>query len=88
VITLATTYVPAAAAKTGASQLPNGDEYYAWSLQRYNTTRMTAREIHDLGLREVARIDAAMRDVMREAGFNGIASRIPVLPANGQAVPV
>ena len=68
---LATTYVPAAAAKTGASQLPNGDEYYAWSLQRYNTTRMTAREIHDLGLREVARIDAAMRDVMREAGFNG-----------------
>ncbi len=68
---LAATYVPAAAAKTGASQLPNGDEYYAWSLQHYNTTRMTAREIHDLGLREVARIDAAMRDVMREAGFNG-----------------
>jgi len=68
---LATTYVPAAAAKTGASQLPNGGEYYAWSLQHYNTTRMTAREIHDLGLREVARIDAAMRDVMKEAGFSG-----------------
>lgn len=68
---LAATYVPAAAAKTGASQLPNGDDYYAWSLLHYNTTRMTAREIHDLGLREVARIDAAMRDVMREAGFNG-----------------
>ena len=68
---LATTYVPAAAAKTGASQLPNGGEYYAWSLQHYNTTRMTAREIHDLGLRDVARIDAAMRDVMKEAGFSG-----------------
>lgn len=68
---LATTYLPAAASKTGASQLPNGDAYYAWSLQRYNTTRMTAREIHELGLREVARIDAAMRDVMKEADFTG-----------------
>ncbi len=68
---LAATYVPSAAEKTGASNLPNGEAYYAWSLQRYNTTRMTAREIHELGLREVARIDAAMLAVMKEAGFAG-----------------
>jgi uncharacterized protein (DUF885 family) len=68
---LANTYVPAAAATTGASNLPNGEAYYAWSLQRYNTTRMTAAEIHELGLREVARIDAAMQAVMKEAGFTG-----------------
>ncbi len=68
---LASVYVPAAAVQTGASRLPHGDAYYAWSLQRYNTTRMTAREIHELGLREVERIDAAMREVMKEAGFKG-----------------
>jgi uncharacterized protein (DUF885 family) len=68
---LATTYVPAAPEQTGASHLPHGEAIYAWSLQRYNTTRMTAKEIHDLGLREVARIDAAMLAVMQEAGFKG-----------------
>ncbi len=68
---LAETYLPSSAVKTGASSLPNGEAYYALSLQRYNTTRMTAREIHDLGLREVARIDNAMREVMKEAGFEG-----------------
>lgn len=68
---LASTYVPGASAQTGASHLPHGEAIYAWSLQRYNTTRMTAKEIHELGLREVARIDAAMLDVMHEAGFKG-----------------
>jgi uncharacterized protein (DUF885 family) len=68
---LATTYVPAGTATLGATQLPNGAAYYAWSLQRYNTTRMSAREIHELGLREVARIDGEMNAAMKEAGFSG-----------------
>jgi len=68
---LATTYVPAATTTLGATQLPHGADYYAWSLQRYNTTRMTAQEIHDLGLREVARIDGELNAVMKEAGFTG-----------------
>lgn len=68
---LASTWVPAATATLGATQLPHGAEYYEWSLQRYNTTRMTPKEIHELGLREVARIDGEMRAVMQEAGFTG-----------------
>ena len=68
---LAGTWVPAGTATLGATQLPHGAEYYSWSLQRYNTTRMSAQEIHELGLREVARIDAELRGVMREAGFTG-----------------
>lgn len=68
---LSTTYVPAGTATLGATQLPHGADYYAWSLQRYNTTRMSAREIHELGLREVARIDGEMNAAMREAGFIG-----------------
>ena len=68
---LANTWVPAGTTTLGATQLPHGADYYAWSLQRYNTTRMSAQEIHELGLREVARIDAAMQAVMKEAGFAG-----------------
>jgi uncharacterized protein (DUF885 family) len=68
---LANTWIPGGTETLGAVHLPHGEDYYAWSLQRYTTTRMTAREIHDLGLREVSRLDADMRAVMREAGFTG-----------------
>lgn len=68
---LANSYVPAATPTLGATQLPHGADYYAWSLQRYNTTRMTAQQIHDLGLREVARIDGELNAVMKEAGYTG-----------------
>jgi uncharacterized protein (DUF885 family) len=68
---LAGTWVPAATETLGATQLPHGSEYYTLSLQRYNTTRMTVQEIHDLGLREVARLDGELRAVMKEAGFAG-----------------
>jgi uncharacterized protein (DUF885 family) len=68
---LATTYVPGGTATLGAIQLPHGADYYAWSLQRYNTTRMSAREINELGLREVARIDGEMNTAMKDAGFSG-----------------
>lgn len=68
---LATVYVPAGTSTLGATSLPHGADYYAWSLQRYNTTRMTAAEIHALGEREVARIDAEIAAVVREAGFAG-----------------
>lgn len=71
---LAMTYVPAGTATLGATALPHGDKYYEWSLQRYNTTRMTAKEIHELGLREVARIDAEIAAVIKESGFNGTAA--------------
>ena len=71
---LAGTWVPAATATLGATQLPHGAEYYAWSLQRYNTTRTSAQDIHALGLREVARIDAELRSVMQDAGFTGTLS--------------
>jgi len=68
---LAGTWVPAASQSLGATQLPHGEAYYAWSLQRYNTTRRTAQQIHELGLKEVARLDREMLAVMKEAGFAG-----------------
>jgi uncharacterized protein (DUF885 family) len=68
---LAATWVPAGTATLAASELPRGRELYALLLQRANTTRMTAQEIHELGLREVARLDGELRAVTKEAGFTG-----------------
>ena len=55
----------------GAWKLPRGDEYYQWRLQRMTTTDMSADEIHELGLAEVARIQDEMRSIMQDVGFDG-----------------
>ena len=49
----------------------NGDAYYAELLRNYTTTDMTADQIHDLGVSEVARIHEEMRAIMAEVGFDG-----------------
>jgi uncharacterized protein (DUF885 family) len=46
-----------------------GDRAYALALKRFTTTNMTADEIHDLGLREVARIEAEMDKLLRQLGY-------------------
>ena len=55
----------------GAWKLPDADAYYAMRLNRMTTTDMTASEIHDLGLSEVARIHDEMRAIMDQVGFEG-----------------
>ena len=48
----------------GVWKLPDGDAYYAYRLRSETTTRMTPQEVHDLGLSEVARIDAEMMAIL------------------------
>jgi len=55
----------------GAWKLPNADEYYTTRLKFYTTTDLTADEIHDIGLREVARIQDEMQQIMDRVGFEG-----------------
>lgn len=55
----------------GAWKLPDGAAYYANRLQRMTTTSMTAEEIHDLGLAEVARIHGEMNTIKDAVGFQG-----------------
>ncbi|MFZ5671019.1 MAG: DUF885 domain-containing protein [Pseudomonadota bacterium] len=64
-------YLPRARPATGAATLPDGAAYYAFLVRRETTTDLTPARIHQLGLSEVARIRAAMRAVMDEAGFSG-----------------
>ena len=55
----------------GAGSLPNGEAYYNAMLNLMTTTDMTADEIHQLGLSEVARIRGEMEKVKQKAGFKG-----------------
>jgi uncharacterized protein (DUF885 family) len=65
-------YLPNARVTLGASDLPNGKAYYA-ALVRYYTTldSATPDNVHERGLREVARILEEMKRVIAETGFGG-----------------
>lgn len=65
-------YMPGARETVGASDLPDGPEYYA-ALVRFYTSLDTAtpESVHDIGLKEVARIRSEMGAVMKKAGFDG-----------------
>lgn len=55
----------------GVWKLPDGDAYYAMLLRRETTTNLSAAEIHEIGLREVARIEAEMRSILLAQGHEG-----------------
>lgn len=64
-------YLPRTRTTIAASDLPDGPAFYQSQIREYVTRDMTAREIHDLGLAEVARITAEMEEVKTRAGFDG-----------------
>jgi uncharacterized protein (DUF885 family) len=67
------TYLPAAAGHKGlgVSNLPGGADLYQALIANSTTTTLTAREIHDIGLKEVARIRSEMEAVIARTGFKG-----------------
>ncbi len=64
-------YQPGARSEIGISATPNGEAFYANRAKYYTTTDMTPKEIHELGLKEVARIRGEMDEVIKEVGFEG-----------------
>ena len=64
-------YFPKARTTLAAHDLPDGDAFYRSQIREFTTTELGPEEIHQIGLKEVARIDAAMHDTMRESGFKG-----------------
>lgn len=64
-------YLPACYDQVGAWQLPHGEELYAFMIRHYTTTQVTPEEVHQTGLREVARINREMDRVMQQTGFRG-----------------
>ena len=64
-------YAPGARKTVSARDLPDGDAYYRAEIREYTTLGVTPEEVHQLGLKEVARIDADMQKTMRDSGFTG-----------------
>lgn len=64
-------YVPSARETLGASELPDGEAYYAHRVRHFTTLDVTPEEVHRIGLSEVERIRAEMDAVIEETGFEG-----------------
>lgn len=64
-------YQPNARKNIAATSLPNGDKYYDNRVKHYTTLALTADEIHQTGLQEVARIRAEMQEIITKVGFKG-----------------
>lgn len=62
-------YLPACRDTVSASSLPNGAAYYDFALRAHTTTNLTAKQIHDIGLAEVARIRQEMLAVIRKTDW-------------------
>ncbi|MDA1019504.1 MAG: DUF885 domain-containing protein [Bacteroidetes bacterium] len=56
---------------SGIDALENGSSYYDYSIKLYTTTNMSADEIHNIGLNEVARISLEMELIKNKVGFKG-----------------
>ena len=67
-------YIPTAYDQVGWWQTSSGGDGYTFLARAYTTTDLTPRQIHDLGLTEVARIRAAMEHIKGETGFEGALS--------------
>ena len=61
--------LPTATPEAGISRFPGGDRAYAQSLRHLTTTDLTAGQIHELGLHEVARIEGVMDGLLRKLGY-------------------
>lgn len=64
-------YLPASRETSGIGSLSNGDSLYKVYVKQWTTTDMTPEEIHELGLKEVARLKAEMEKVKNQVGFKG-----------------
>ena len=64
-------YLPRARESVGLWDTPNGTERYAELARFYTTTNLTPDEIHEIGLKEVARIRGEMMKVIAQTGFKG-----------------
>jgi uncharacterized protein (DUF885 family) len=64
-------YLPHARKTLAAEALPDGKAYYRQQIREYTTLDLDPEAIHEIGLKEVARIDADMQSTMKETGFKG-----------------
>jgi uncharacterized protein (DUF885 family) len=84
---LRTEYAPQGRTTLAVTSLPDGQKRYENNIYARTTTRMTPDEIHELGLSEVARIEAEILIIARKEGFTDLASFRASLKTNPKYVP-
>ncbi|HKX32149.1 MAG TPA: DUF885 family protein [Blastocatellia bacterium] len=80
-------YVPKGRTEIGVWSLPDGNGRYERAVKVMTTTNMTPEEIHQLGLREVARIEAEELVIAKQLGFNDLKSFNESLKKNPEVHP-
>lgn len=66
-----TEYLPKARTSLAAESMPGGKAYYQSKIVEYTTTNLSADQIHQIGLAEMAKIRAEMHETMKKADFKG-----------------
>jgi uncharacterized protein (DUF885 family) len=64
-------YVPKSREDLAAESLPDGIAYYQSKIVEFTTTSMSADQIHQIGIAEMAKIRGEMQDVIKQVGFKG-----------------
>ena len=84
---LRTEYAPHGRTTLAVTSLPDGEKRYENDIYARTTTHMTPDEIHQLGLREIARIQAEMLVIAKKEGFADLASFRASLKTNPKYTP-
>jgi uncharacterized protein (DUF885 family) len=84
---LRTEYAPEGRTTLSITSLPDGEKRYENDIYGRTTTRMKPDEIHQLGLREIDRIQAEMTAIAKKAGFADLASFRASLKTNPKYIP-
>jgi uncharacterized protein (DUF885 family) len=84
---LRTEYAPQGRTTLAITSLPDGEKRYQNDIYARTTTRMTADEIHQLGLREIERIEAEMIVIAKKEGFADLAAFRASLKTNPKYIP-
>src|ERR1700735_2454602 len=82
-----TEYAPAGRTTLAITSLPDGEKRYQNNIYARTTTHMTADEIHQLGLREIDRIQGEMTAIAKKQGFADLSSFRASLKTNPKYIP-
>jgi uncharacterized protein (DUF885 family) len=84
---LNTEYAPRGRTTLAITSLLDGEKRYQNDIYGRTTTRMSADEIHQLGLREIERIQSEMLVIAKKEGFIDLASFRASLKSNPKYIP-
>jgi uncharacterized protein (DUF885 family) len=82
-----TQYAPQGRTTLSVTSLPDGQKRYENDIYGRTTTHMSPDEIHELGLREIERIQAEMTAIAKKEGFPDLASFRASLKTNSKYIP-